>query len=83
MKYLIVIEKAGRNFSAFAPDLPGCVATGKTPAATRAAMRAAVALHIAGMREDGLNVPRPSARAAQVAPPPSRSGSSRRSRPAA
>jgi predicted RNase H-like HicB family nuclease len=59
--YRIVIEKAAGNYSAYSPDLPGCVATGATPQETRARMREAMGLHIAGLREDGLRVPPPSA----------------------
>lgn len=66
-EYLVVIEKAGKNYSAYAPDLPGCVATGKTRAAARSAIRAALAFHIEGMLEDGLKIPKPSAQSAKVA----------------
>jgi predicted RNase H-like HicB family nuclease len=66
-QYLVVIEKAGRNFSAYAPDLPGCIATGRTSAAARSAMRSAIAMHIHGLIEDGLPIPRPQARIAKVA----------------
>jgi predicted RNase H-like HicB family nuclease len=59
--YLIVIENAGRNYSAYSPDLPGCVATGATPDETKVRMREAVEMHLAGLREDGLPVPPPSA----------------------
>jgi predicted RNase H-like HicB family nuclease len=57
MKYVIVIEKAGSNHSAYAPDLPGCVATGKTIAIVRREMRAAIRMHLEGMLEDGLKPP--------------------------
>ena len=66
MKYLIVIEKAGRNYSAYVPDLPGCVAAGKTAAAAQAAIRTAVAFHVEGLREDGLPIPRATAKSARV-----------------
>lgn len=66
MRYAVVIEKAGSNYSAYVPDLPGCIATGRTPAIVGKRIREAVALHIAAMREDGIAVPRPSARAAYV-----------------
>jgi len=59
--YLIVIENAGANYSAYSPDLPGCVATGATPHETKARMREAMELHLAGLREDGLPIPPPSA----------------------
>ncbi len=60
MRYAIVIEQAGANFSAFVPDLPGCVATGETLADTERAIREAIALHLEGMREDGAPIPPPS-----------------------
>lgn len=59
-KYLIVIEKTPNNFSAFSPDLPGCVATGATKSEVEDRMRDAVRMHIDGMREDGLAIPEPS-----------------------
>ena len=59
MKYLIVIEKAKRNYSAYVPDLPGCIATGRTLVEIRKQMREAIEFHIEGMREDGLPVPEP------------------------
>jgi predicted RNase H-like HicB family nuclease len=57
MRYGIVIERADGNLSAYAPDIPGCVATGATVAEVRARMADAIALHIDGLREDGLPVP--------------------------
>jgi predicted RNase H-like HicB family nuclease len=63
MEYLVVIEKAESNYSAYLPDLPGCVATGETPEEVVRAIKKAVQRHLQGMQEDGLNVPRPSARA--------------------
>jgi predicted RNase H-like HicB family nuclease len=59
MRYAIVIEKAEGNYSAYVPDLPGCVATGATVAETEAEIREAVAFHLEGMREDGLAIPVP------------------------
>jgi predicted RNase H-like HicB family nuclease len=59
MRYAIVIEKAENNFSAYAPDLPGCVATGATPEEAEREIREAIAFHIDGLREDGLPVPLP------------------------
>lgn len=66
MRYAIVIEQAGTNFSAYVPDLPGCVATGATVAEAEAAIREAIELHLAGMREDGLIIPAPSSRVEYV-----------------
>ena len=57
MRYAIVIERAAENFSAYVPDLPGCIATGDTVEEVRAEIREAIALHIQGLKEDGLPVP--------------------------
>lgn len=66
-KYLVVIEKAEHNYAAFSPDLPGCVAAGGTREETLAEMKAAITMHIEGLREDGLPVPEPSSSADYVA----------------
>lgn len=68
-KFLIVIEKSGDNFSAYAPDLPGCVATGQTREETEEQMMEAIELHIHGMLEDGLPIPRQEAYASVYAIP--------------
>lgn len=60
MRYAIVIEKAENNFAAYVPDLPGCVATGKTVKETEQQIREAIEFHIRGLREDGLPIPAPS-----------------------
>jgi len=65
-RYLIVIENAGSNFSAYSPDLPGCVTTGKTREETRNNMEEAIEFHLEGLREDGLPVPTPSSVAEYV-----------------
>ena len=57
MRYAIVVEKAGNNFSAYAPDLPGCVATGSTVKEAEHEIQAAIQFHIDGLREDGLPIP--------------------------
>jgi predicted RNase H-like HicB family nuclease len=57
MRYAIVIEKAEGNYSAYVPDLPGCVVTGPTIEAVEQDIRDAIRFHIAGLREDGLPVP--------------------------
>ena len=62
MKYAVVIEQAGANFSAYAPDLPGCVATGATAQEVEDLMREAIELHLSGMREDNLPIPEPKSR---------------------
>ena len=66
MRYAIVIEKTKENYSAYAPDLPGCVATGATPEETEEAMREAVRFHIEGLLEDGLPAPASESRLAYV-----------------
>jgi len=58
-RYLVVIEQADGNLSAYSSDLDGCVATGKTREEVEANMREAIRLHIAGLQEDGLPVPEP------------------------
>ena len=60
MRYAIVIENAGSNYSAYVPDLPGCIATGETLAATEQAIREAIEFHLDGLREDGTPIPPPS-----------------------
>ena len=62
MRYAVVIEKAGNNFSAYVPDLPGCVATGASQAEAEAAIREAMEFHLDGMKEDGTPIPPPSSR---------------------
>ena len=59
MKYAVIIEKAENNYSAYVPDLPGCVATGKTREATAQNIREAIAFHLEGLREDGILIPEP------------------------
>ena len=57
MRYAIVIEKADSNYSAYVPDLPGCVATGATVSEVESEIREAIAFHLEGLRDDGLPVP--------------------------
>lgn len=59
MRYAIVIEKANGNYSAYVPDLPGCVAAGETIATVESEIREAIRFHIEGLKEDGLPVPQP------------------------
>lgn len=68
-RFLIIIENAGRNFSAYSPDLPGCVATGATREATERNMYEAIQLHLEGLREDGQPIPESSALAEYVMVP--------------
>lgn len=56
-RYLVVMEPAGRNYSAYVPDLPGCVATGGTRAETERNIRDAIRLHLDGLRNDGGAIP--------------------------
>ena len=60
MKYAVVIEVAGTKFSAYVPDLPGCIATGQTIAETENEIRSAIQFHLEGMKEDGQPIPEPS-----------------------
>ena len=60
MRYAVVIEKAEGNYSAYVPDLPGCIATGDTVDAVEREIREAIRFHIEGLRSDGLSVPNPS-----------------------
>lgn len=66
LRYAIVIEKAAGNYSAFAPDLPGCVATGDTPEDAEREIRQAIQFHLDGRREDGLPIPEPTTRCEYV-----------------
>lgn len=62
MRYAIVIENAAGNYSAYVPDLPGCVATGATLEETERAIREAIQFHLEGMRDDGVPIPEPTSR---------------------
>ena len=66
MRYAIVIEEADGNFSAYVPDLPGCVATGATVEEVESEIREAIEFHLDGMREDGTPIPPPSSRVEYV-----------------
>lgn len=66
MRYAVVIEKSGANYSAYVPDLPGCIATGSTVADTETSIREAIELHLSGMREDGTPIPPPSSQVEYV-----------------
>lgn len=59
MRYAVVIERAESNYSAYVPDLPGCVSTGASVVDAERNIREAIAMHLAGLREDGLPVPEP------------------------
>ena len=66
MKYLVVIEPTATGFSAYSPDLPGCVATGATEDEVAREMREAMAFHIEGLRLEGYPVPEPATRSAYL-----------------
>ena len=66
MRYAMIIETGKQNCSAYLPDLPGCVATGKTIEEVRERMREAIELHLASMRKDGLPIPEPTSLADYV-----------------
>ena len=66
MRYAIVIERAEGNFSAYAPDLPGCVATGTSIEEAEAEIREAIEFHLQGLRQDGLAIPQPTSRVEYV-----------------
>jgi predicted RNase H-like HicB family nuclease len=61
MKYAVVFEKTNNNYAAFVPDLPGCIATGKTRNAVEKNIREAIAFHIEGLRDEGERIPEPEA----------------------
>ncbi len=66
MRCAVVIERAEGNFSAYVPDLPGCIAAGETIAEVEAEIRDAIEFHLEGMREDGLPIPAPSSQVEYV-----------------
>lgn len=59
MKYTVVFERTPRNYAAYVPDLPGCVATGRTRAEVKREIEAAIRMHIEGLREAGEPIPEP------------------------
>jgi predicted RNase H-like HicB family nuclease len=66
-RFLVVVERAGANFSAYSPDLPGCVAIGRTRDQAMRRMHEAIEMHVAGLREDGESIPRSTSSAEYVA----------------
>ena len=66
MKYAVIYEKTNTGYSAYAPDLPGCIAAGDTIEETAQLMREAIDMHLAGMREDGESIPTPTTVAAML-----------------
>jgi predicted RNase H-like HicB family nuclease len=69
MKYLIVIEKSGTGYSAYSPDIPGCVATSTTRDETEREMKSAIAFHIEGLRSEGMALPTPHSSSSYVEVP--------------
>ncbi len=68
MKYTMIIEKGKNNYSAYLPDLPGCVVTAKTVNDLKRSMQEAIELHIKGLEEDGLPIPEPNSEVDYVEP---------------
>lgn len=66
MRYAIVIEKAPANYTAYVPDLPGCIATGASVAETESLTREAIEFHLEGLKADGLPIPSPSSQVEYV-----------------
>jgi predicted RNase H-like HicB family nuclease len=66
MKYVVVIEKGENNFSAYVPDLPGCVAAARSIDETERLIREAIEMHIRGMKEDGEDIPPPTSLAREI-----------------
>jgi len=66
MKYLIIIEQTNSGYSAYSPDLPGCVTTGQTKEDTEKNMKEAIEFHIEGLKLEGLDVPVPSSSSAYI-----------------
>jgi predicted RNase H-like HicB family nuclease len=68
-RFLIVIEKAGENYSAYSPDLPGCIAAGATREEAEKNMYEAIEMHVRGLQEDNLPIPESTSFAEYVAVP--------------
>jgi len=69
MKYAVIFEKSSTGFGAYVPDLPGCVATGRSLATTQRRIQEAIEMHLQGMREDGDEIPLPTTQASYVLVP--------------
>lgn len=68
MSYVAVVERAGDNYSAYLPDVPGCISTGRTAQEALRRLSQALAFHLDGLREDGMEPPLPLAIAQQIEP---------------
>lgn len=66
MKYLVVIEKTKNGFSAYSPDISGCIASGKTRKITEKRMKEAIQFHLEGLKEQGEKKPKPTAHSAYL-----------------
>ena len=66
MKYLIVIERTTTGYSAYSPDLPGCIATGSTQEEIEREMKGAIAFHLDGLKAEGMDIPVPSSSSSYV-----------------
>lgn len=66
-KYLVIFEKAKKNWAAYSPDVPGCVATGKTKEVTSRNFAEALKFHFEGLKEDGLPIPEPTTISEKIA----------------
>ena len=65
-RYVVIVEKAEGNYSAYCPDLPGCVATGKTVEETIERMKEAIKFHLEGLKREGMSIPKPSTEATSI-----------------
>lgn len=65
-RYVVIVEKAEGNYSAYCPDLPGCVATGKTVEETVERMKEAIKFHLEGLKREGMSIPEPSTEATSI-----------------
>jgi predicted RNase H-like HicB family nuclease len=66
MKYLVVIEETVNGYSAYSPDIPGCAGVGQSAEEAEQDIREAIALHVEGLRAEGIEVPRPTTRSSYV-----------------
>ena len=66
MRYAVIIEKAEGNYSAYVPDLPGCVSTGRSLEEAEKNIGEAIAFHLQGLREDGVQLPSPTTHAIEL-----------------
>ncbi len=65
-KYTVIVEKAEDNYSAYCPDLPGCIATGNSVDDAIGRLRGAIEFHLEGMKKEGLSIPKPTTTASSI-----------------